>query len=120
MNRNSYIVFSYSNDEQLFRFCEFMCSSDKCRKNSLNSVLKSYKVNNNPLSIVVFLKTIDFMKDFINLRFICELILKHRKRIQKKIEYTELGCIVSENFVKYNMSLEHRMTVLKEYIKEML
>ena len=115
----SYLTFGNSKDELLIKFLKLITCKYSYKESEIDGILSVCTIkNSDPLSLENFLNTIHSMNDYLNLTFICELILKYIQCAQQRIEYQEYGCIIYKNFVKYNMSLKHRLNTIKSLIME--
>jgi hypothetical protein len=112
-----FIIFAQSTDDNLFKFCEYICTKNQYNEVVLQKFVHRLK-NTKNIGLFIFLRIIHFTNTWIELRSICHFVLSMHDKMKKKIEYKQYGCIVSHNFIKYNYSLTDRIDVLQKILKE--
>lgn len=112
-----FIIFAQSKDENLFKFCEYICTKNQYNEVVLQKFVHHLKSTDN-VNLFTFLRVIHFTNTWIQLRSICHFVLSMNEKMRKRIEYKEYGCIVSRDFIKYNYSLTDRIDILQKMLKE--
>ncbi len=117
-NLLDYSIFAESDDSELFEFCRCFVSykkNNQWSESQLQSIfLPVITETASRFSLVHLLKTISFMRHWINLSDICSIILTFRFHYHEStiIDVKDGGSVVIKNFKKMDFSISGRINTI--------